>query len=380
VEEAGREEAERSAEIMDYKEFLEQAKDSILEYLPDRFADGDVQIIQVQKNNDLVLDGLIIKTEDSNISPTVYLNPYFEDIRDGAPIGEVMESIAAVYRDHAISHNVDMDAMLNYEEVKDKIDCRLVNGENNGKFLSGRPFMEMEDLAVVYQIRLADLKNGQMSIPVTDLMLERYGISLEQLHEQAMRNMDVLQPHELLTLKETVLEMTAHKISGELGLTMEEAKVVAAEVIPDAPDDVLVLTNDRKLFGASAILKDEVKQEIADRLGDFYVIPSSVNELMIMKKEPGMDYRQLEDMVRNVNRKELLPNEVLSDHVYEVDAKTREFVRSDRAEERAQQREEKGKSERPSLKQRLAEKQGAVRSAAVEKNAPEKMKHKEAAR
>jgi hypothetical protein len=66
--------------------------------------------------------------------------------------------------------------------------------------------------------------------------------------------------------------------------------------------------------------------------------------------------------------------------VYEVDAKTREFVRSDRAEERAQQREEKGKSERPSLKQRLAEKQGAVRSAAVEKNAPEKMKHKEAAR
>jgi hypothetical protein len=273
-----------------------------------------------------------------------------------------------------------MDAMLNYEEVKDKIDCRLVNGENNGKFLSGRPFMEMEDLAVVYQIRLADLKNGQMSIPVTDLMLERYGISLEQLHEQAMRNMDVLQPHELLTLKETVLEMTAHKISGELGLTMEEAKVVAAEVIPDAPDDVLVLTNDRKLFGASAILKDEVKQEIADRLGDFYVIPSSVNELMIMKKEPGMDYRQLEDMVRNVNRKELLPDEVLSDHVYEVDAKTREFVRSDRAEERAQQREEKGKSERPSLKQRLAEKQGAVRSAAVEKNAPEKMKHKEAAR
>jgi hypothetical protein len=365
---------------MDYKEFLEQAKDSILEYLPDRFADGDVQIIQVQKNNDLVLDGLIIKTEDSNISPTVYLNPYFEDIRDGAPFGEVMESIAAVYQHHAISHNVDMDAMLNYEEVKDKIDCRLVNGENNGKFLSGRPFMEMEDLAVVYQIRLADLKNGQMSIPVTDLMLERYGISLEQLHEQAMRNMDVLQPHLLLTLKETVLEMTAHKISGELGLTMEEAKVVAAEVIPDAPDDVLVLTNDRKLFGASAILKDEVKQEIADRLGDFYVIPSSVNELMIMKKEPGMDYRQLEDMVRNVNRKELLPNEVLSDHVYEVDAKTREFVRSDRAEERAQQREEKGKSERPSLKQRLAEKQGAVRSAAVEKNAPEKMKHKEAAR
>ncbi len=45
--------------------------------LPEKFADATISVHQVVKNNDCVLDGLTIRTEESNISPTVYLNPYF---------------------------------------------------------------------------------------------------------------------------------------------------------------------------------------------------------------------------------------------------------------------------------------------------------------
>lgn len=73
---------------MEYKNFLEQVKEQIKDFLPEKFADADVIVNQVVKNNDCVLDGLIIKTEESNMAPTIYLNPYFEQINDGAEFGK----------------------------------------------------------------------------------------------------------------------------------------------------------------------------------------------------------------------------------------------------------------------------------------------------
>ena len=67
-------------------------------------------------------------------------------------------------------------------------------------------------------------------------------------------------------------------------------------------------------------------------------------------------------MVQEVNQTQVAPQERLSDHVYEYDAKGHELFRSDRAGERAKQKEEKRdeKKERPSLKERLSEKKNAV--------------------
>ena len=55
--------------VMEYKDFVEQVKEQIQDFLPEKFADATVSVHQVVKNNDCVLDGLTIRTEESNISP-----------------------------------------------------------------------------------------------------------------------------------------------------------------------------------------------------------------------------------------------------------------------------------------------------------------------
>ena len=78
------------------------------------------------------------------------------------------------------------------------------------------------------------------------------------------------------------------------------------------------------------------------------------------------------------DRKRLRTPNGLSDHVYEYDAKEHELFRSDRAEERAKQKEEKrdNRHERVSVKEKLAEKKDAVikMNAGKEHSAPEKKK------
>ena len=91
---------------MEYNDFVEQVKEKIQDFLPEKFADASVTVNQVVKNNDCVLDGLTIRTEESNISPTVYLNPYFEQIQDGAEMDDVLGQIAATYQAHYIDHDI----------------------------------------------------------------------------------------------------------------------------------------------------------------------------------------------------------------------------------------------------------------------------------
>ena len=48
------------------------------------YAEGyTVRVKEVQKNNGLVLNGLIIQKTGVNIAPTIYLDAYYEDYRNG---------------------------------------------------------------------------------------------------------------------------------------------------------------------------------------------------------------------------------------------------------------------------------------------------------
>ena len=153
--------------------------------------------------------------------------------------------------------------------------------------------------------------------------------------------MDVLQSYSFKGMSETIIEMMAGDIARDNDMDISEAREMASQMIPDVPDTMFVLTNDTKVNGAAAILNDDTRQEIADKVGDFYVLPSSVHETLIIPKDAGMELRDLEQMVQEVNQTQVAPQERLSDHVYEYDAKEHELFRSDRAGERAKQKEEK---------------------------------------
>lgn len=125
-----------------------------------------------------------------------------------------------------------------------------------------------------------------------------------------------------------------------------------------------VLSNDQKLNGAAVILNEKAMEDITEKIGgDFYVLPSSIHELLIVPKEEGMELADLEAMVQEVNATQVAPEDKLSDHVYEYDAQEKELFRADRAEEHEQKVEQKHEKEKAadkgkekvSIKDKLAE-------------------------
>ena len=87
-------------------------------------------------------------------------------------------------------------------------------------------------------------------------------------------------------------------------------------------DEVLfVLTTRSTINGAGVIGCGPLLHKIHKKIGDYYLIPSSVHEVLIapVKHLKGIDIKDITDMVRLINQTEVLPEDRLSDRAFMYD-------------------------------------------------------------
>ena len=319
--------------MKNYSEFMEYIKEKVTDYLPERFESAEIAIRQVVKNNDVVLDGLLISSPDSHISPTIYLNPLYEQYKEEKDLDGIVSNIADTYIENiepVVNRGFQekLEEIGNYETVKDYIFPKLVNLEKNSIRLQDAPYTQREDLAVTYNIKVTEDSHSMGSIMITNYLMEKYGVTPEELHALAMENMERLSPSVCEPLENVIVEVSASQLSEQEGISFEEAKEHVREMLPPGGTEIYCLSNESKLNGAVSIISENVQKMVAEQVGgDYYVLPSSVHELMIVPKSLGMNFGELEEMVSSVNAACVRDDEVLSNHVYQYDAKEHKFSR-----------------------------------------------------
>lgn len=324
---------------MNYNEFKDYVKEHVLDYLPEQYKNANMDIRQAVKNNDVVLDGLTIFNPNGNMSPTIYLNAAYEEYQQGMDIEEVVGKIADSYIEHIepreeYRFNFDLQEVKNYEVVKDFVYPNVSNLQSNVNRLSNIPYTQKEDLAITYHIWANGNEESMGSITINNDLMEMYGIGVDTLHEQAMNNLDKISPMKFESLQETMVGMMACDFAKEEGISIDEAKDLIRGSIPNAGPDVYCLSNESRANGAVYIMREDVQQMVAEKLGgDYYVLPSSIHETLIVPKSENMPFQELQDMVQSVNATCVSEEEVLSDGVYQYDAKSHTFSRCDKQPE-----------------------------------------------
>ena len=291
---------------MKFEEFTNAVVEKIREYLPVTFANASVELQTVTKNNDIKLTGLTIRSAESNICPTIYLESFFENYQSGEDMGRVLEDIADVRLRNEVKDVFDIEQITNFSRVRDRIIPRLVGCKWNKELLERRPHTVIADLAATYHILLNEDMNGTASVPITNELMGTWGTDEKTLHELALKNMPVLLPSKF------------QPMSAVLGAMLGDDEV-AQQLLPamDPADEVMfILTNDKNMNGAAALLDSEIMQKIVEKFGEFFILPSSVHEVIIVPVTPDMDVATLSCMVQDVNASQVAPEERLSDHVY----------------------------------------------------------------
>ena len=82
---------------MDYKEFLNAVVDEIGDYLLDCDFE-DVSVRPIEKNNGVLLQGLMLRKKDAPVAPNIYMEYYYSMYESGASMETVLAEIAAEYQ------------------------------------------------------------------------------------------------------------------------------------------------------------------------------------------------------------------------------------------------------------------------------------------
>lgn len=296
---------------MEFREFCNYVRDNILDYLPENFAQSDVTIDGTMKNNGVFRQGLSIRTPDSNLAPKVYLEEFYRAYDRGFTIEEICHKIAEEYQKHMVKDlPFAMETVTDYEKAKSNITMKVVSAKANKILMRERPFTKLDDLAVFYQIEVNGMPDGRASIPITNEILQRWDVPIAEVHEAAKENTERIFPPKLFTMESAIFGVEENFLSG-------------SEYELSGPP-MLVLTNNELNGGAAAIANPDVLSRVSEVINDsYYILPSSVHEVIIMPKEAvkemGMSAKEMGAMVRGVNANEVSREEQLSDHIYEYD-------------------------------------------------------------
>ncbi|MGO5070950.1 DUF5688 family protein [Roseburia faecis] len=305
--------------MFNFEDFCDYVQMSIKDHLPVEQQDAKVTINNVMKNNGLTLHGVVVHPEGQCVAPTIYLEGFFKQYEGGADLDSVMDKIAGTISEHLNTPEEFSDVAQmysNYDAVKDKIVMAVVNTAKNRELLSQVPHTEREDLSLIYKVVVGTGADGIGSITIRNEHMEQWGVTVDEIHEMAMKNTKEILPVTVQTMTEVMREMF-----GSDGMPEE----MAAMMFSDMPlnQQMFIISNKSKVNGAASMFYEDTLSELADKIGtSLYILPSSVHEVIAVSTDMGTP-EALAGMVREVNGGQVAPEEQLSDHVYKFDAKAK---------------------------------------------------------
>lgn len=296
---------------MEMREFAEKVRRAMSEVLGDGY---EVRLQEVQKNNGVRLQGLLILTEKQNVSPTIYLKPFWEAYEGGVTLADLVSKILQIYREDTPGESIDMSFFKEFEKVKDRICYRLINARQNKALLERIPHIPFLDLAVCFYYAYESEVLGSGTILIYNTHVNMWQTGTAELMRLAQVNTPRLFPWECSSMDAVVRELLSQDAEQSWWLSEEEKQQLMKEL------PMQILSNEQRIHGAACILYPGLLEELAQKTdANLYILPSSVHEVILLPDHKEEDPEQLRAMVREVNCTQLEPEEVLSDNLYYFD-------------------------------------------------------------
>ena len=262
------------------------------------------------KNNDILRYGISIRKGREKISPTFYVDRYYEDYsRKKITVDEIAKEIVKQLKSIK-KREFDCDFDSGIENYGSGITYRLISAQKNKKLLSETPHIPFLDMAMVFAIVFNNTDAGVETVRINNSLMESWDISTKELYDLAKSNTPRLFPYRIESLASVM------------------KKCFDDEIFDDCMcnPDIFILTNSQGVYGATTILYPGMTEKITSLVGgSYYVIPSSVHEILIMPDAGDSFSEELNDTIKLINNEHVLDEEVLSDRAYFYEEKEKRF-------------------------------------------------------
>ena len=295
---------------MTEKEFYEMIRDRIRDYLPERYENCRVELNEVVKNNDLHLTGISVIPEGENAAPLVYLNSYYHQNREGRDADDICREIADTFLSFRDMSEQVNSLDMNYESMKDKLRVKVVNTKTNRELLRN---VISQPVGCGYAlVPYIDLENSGFPggyVQITKELASSFEKSSSEIIEEAVKGSCREEGAGLFRIEDMLF-----------GIGKPE-NLLKVDIKEEGTGPFVLTNTSGGVLGACALFLPNVQKQIADTLGSgYYVMPSSIHEVLIMSDRSDMSPRDLVNMVKEVNSTMVAPEEQLGSRVLHYNA------------------------------------------------------------
>ena len=197
---------------MNYEQFLEQMKEDLTarfaNELSPKLADVRIGIRNVEKLQGESYRGLSFRSGDSPIEANLNMTGVFQAYEAGRPYEDILEEVEAqLMKVVDRTPNFDIGEPTDYEALKPKLMMEVISQKGNEDRLENIPHQNVEDMALIYRLDIGDSAGGKMTSVITNQQLKAFGITAEQLHQDALENAPLTHPASLRSMQEVMAEM-----------------------------------------------------------------------------------------------------------------------------------------------------------------------------
>ena len=299
---------------MNKDDFMKIVEENIKYHLPESFADCRFEAGKPMS--------LIVSEGNSPDAIRLHLGEVYDAFMEDKNIFSVMEFIAKNVEE-AWSITGEMDEtkeqlqgyINNYEEAKKHLQIVLSDPDVEA-VLANSVVTQVGAFNAKYRLLLDSFNlESEMSVSVTQNLLDKWGVTTEQLHQDAL-SVEGKWNKPVLVDAFDIITHLQFKFSKPMNLLENNGAKLDGQ-------SLYTLTNENAYKGAGMLAHSEVLEQIGSLLSDnnYYILPSSKHELLILLDDGSKSVKELRKMVQYVNEKEVSAKDLLSDKVLYYNSK-----------------------------------------------------------
>jgi hypothetical protein len=303
--------------MLTYEEFKNTFSSKFPEVMGADFQGYELKMMPVVKRGKN-LDGFTFcpreKGEGISVMPTFYFNDIYEAYCVDEDITRSLYEISSTMK-RSIQTGQFMSQDIDFSKIKRNVIAELINTENGTDYLYDYPHRDFLNLTIVYRWVVKVDETGIYSSMIDNSLMEVAGLTEEDLYKCAVKNTKRIVPPCVKTFDSVVRKMmrqsgkSDYEIRKLIGSTPQNQKIY-------------VITNKHSFRASTALLFKEVLCSIAQKVeSDYFVVPTSVNESLIVPVTTGIDPLRLQEMLIDSN--EMFcgdDDQILSNNIYFYDS------------------------------------------------------------
>lgn len=270
-----------------------QLGDYLREKISERFPELTFSVDEVRKPQKRYT-ALIAEYREAGVGACLDLDLLLSELEKGKSLPEVADfAIGILKNGFRDLPGFDVTDLSDYGKCRNRLFAEAIPTAENRELLRTVPHMEILDLSVICRVCIDDHQSA--TAVVTRDFLEDWGIPEETLLDDTLASAQRLFPLHIDTFRDLCPSLRSDNFPA-------------------------LIAGVRNRYGAAVIAyPDFIEKALKKAGGPFYILPSSVDELLILPESFHPDPEELREMVRRINRTELSPEDRLSDNVYFCD-------------------------------------------------------------